>query len=635
MKRRPMSWRAGVTVLLLSLACSAWIGCGPRHQLTQNAETFDLIATASFDSLSGANIRHLPRRSYKWRWWWARPRWTMRLIPVAGKIDSVLAHWIADSSATRVDTLIVTFVDHVPIPRFPEPEVQQDSSSAANKSAHLQARVLIQGLEASRAAQYHADSLDLVTHFEAQVLEHYWLTQALRVRMPIGRVDSLALKPNVVWIQLDHTTMPPPSFDIEPLNDAATARDIIVSEPYYRLGLSYGWVSVLDTGIRQDHVLFQGATSPFNRVGDCVDGTYDCYGGNPGDVTGGHGTASAAILAANNASSVYAPWRGVTAAKLDVFRVYRPDGADGKLVVSAALRGLQDATGFLDRVIVAEMQDNSTDAAAIPDAAEGAFRAGSTIIAANGNFGATQPSTMSFPACARLVLGVGARHILSPHPTIASQSFGTTADHRQKPDLQAPTATESAGSGAVDANYFLAGTSSATPYAAGGAALLRNWLVMAQGGVVDPGQIYAQLFLSGTNSGPAWPAKEGVGEIVLPTDGWGMFGKIELTEDFRECNIPIDIQWSDIKHLQAAIWWPEELVLQGTTPTDTHNDIDLHVIDFAGIERGSSQATDGVFERANVDVAVSDGVWHLKIDGKSFHRLPQVVYWTVALRRLP
>jgi serine protease AprX len=633
MSRGTMSrWPA--SLLLLSLAGGAGTGCRPHHTATQSTQPYDVIATASFDAVSPANTSPLPRDAYKCNWKLCWPHRRILYLSPAAKIDSVLIGWIADSSATKIDTLIVTFVNHVKIPRFPEPKVEQPKTSPFNVTALTQARVLIHSIETARAPQYSADSTDL-SHLGGQVLERYWLTQAMRVTMPIGRIDSLAARPNVVWIQRDHTNMPPPGLDPTGANDVRDAIGMLHSEHYFALALNYGWVSVLDTGVNRGHNLFAGATSPFNLVGDCVDGDINCVGGNAADVTAGHGTSSAAILAANNASPTLAPWRGVTAARIDVFRVYRESGEAGALVPNAAMRGFQTATGQLDRVIVAEMQDYGPDVAAIPGAAEGAFDAGSTIIAANGNFMATTPSTMSFPASARKVIGVGGRSISGDHSTLAGQSYGTTVDGRQKPDLQAPSVTESAGSPQSDASFVLAGTSGATPYAAASAVLLRNWLTMAQGNIVDPGQIYAQLILSGTNPGPTWPPKEGVGEIVLPSEGSGLFGKIEITDCCREVTIPIEVPSDDIKHIQAALWWPEDLVVLSGGEVNTHNDVDLHLIDPKGVEQATSAATLGVFERASADVGGATGQWHLKIDGKSFQHLPQIVFWTVGLRRQP
>lgn len=642
MSRGTMSWRAAFVLLLLALVGAGETGCRPHHTVTQSTQPYDLIASGSFDVASGASTTPLPWNAYKCRWRLCWQKRRVLYLPPAAKVDSVLLQWIADSSATKVDTLIVTYVDHLTIPRFPEPAVQQPRSSVFNTSALTQAEVLINTIVAARAPRYSADSTD-IAHLGGQELERYWLTQAMRVTLPIGMVDSLAARPNVVWIQRDRTTMPPPSpLDPTGSNEVLDARGILQSDHYYNLGLTYGWVSVLDTGVRQTHVLFSGAASPFNRVGDCVDGDLHCVGGNSDDVTTGHGTASAAIVGANNANSYFAPWRGVTGARLDVFRVYRSNGGDGELVVSAAIRGFETATSLLDRVIVAEMQEYSTAAAAIPASAEGAFRAGATIIAANGNYGATttSPNTMSFPSSARTVLGVGARTIIPPYPTVSSQSYGTTADGRQKPDLQAPTVTESAGAESDDGGYILSGTSGATPYVGGSAALLRNWLSMAQGNIVDPGQIYSQLLLSGTNvgpngtGGPTWPPKEGVGEIVLPSDGSGLFGKIELTDCCRECWIPIEVT-ADVKRIQATLWWPERLVVGTSAVVNTHNDIDLHLLNPTDVEMGKSISTPGVFERASVPVGGVTGRWHLKIDGKTFQDLPQIVFWTVALRNQP
>jgi hypothetical protein len=252
-------------------------------------------------------------------------------------------------------------------------------------------------------------------------------------------VDSLADRSNVVWIQLDRTGMEPPSFldheDGWDGDDPVVARGALASQGLFDQNLPNGWISVLDTGVLANHELFVG--SVFQSLGDCVNGDGTCAGGNPRDVTDGHGTATCGILAANN--TAYLRFRGVTSAKLDVFRVYRKKGSNGELVVSAAVRGFQSAAAALDRVIVAEMQDTSAPAAAIADAAEGAFDAGAAVIAANGNLGPATPTTpipMSYPACARRVIGVGGRD-LRTGGTLGEQSYGTTDDGRQKPDVQA------------------------------------------------------------------------------------------------------------------------------------------------------------------------------------------------------
>lgn len=626
--------RTRTGIALASLLALSALGCRPNHHPTHHEGAYDRIATASFDS-AGGRTENLPSGAYRWRPWWGRSRPTPppAVVPPAphSKIDARLLQWLADSSLTRIDTLVVTYVDTVTIARFPELDPAQSKVSAFNSAALVAAQAMVANLASRRAAQYALDSTDLVNNLSGQLLERTWITQAMRVRMPLGMIDSLATRPNVVWVQLDHTGIEPPTFadhdDNNSANDPLVGRATQATDGLFSLQLPYGWISVLDTGVLPTHEFFN--ESMFERIGDCVNGDASCNGGNPQDVTKGHGTATCAILAAR--AVAYPSFRGVTGGKLDVFRVYRKKGSTSELVVSAALRGFQTATARLDRVIVAEMQDTSSPAAAIAAAADGAFDAGAAVIAANGNSG-PPPSALSYPACARRVIGVGARSVTSG-ATLASESYGLTADRRQKPDLQATSLTETAGSEGYDDSYPHTGTSGATPYAAGAASLLRNWLTSAQGSLVDPGQVYAQLILAGTNRGAPWPQSEGVGQIVQPKSGFCKFGKIQLTAAYPSCTIPIAIPVTGSKQIDVALWWPELTPPLGSAADLWHNDIDGHLIDPRGIEQASAVAVDGVWDKCGFGpTPVPIGTWNLRIDSKRFGHLPQVVYWTVAVR---
>jgi serine protease AprX len=130
--------------------------------------------------------------------------------------------------------------------------------------------------------------------------------------------------------------------------------------------------------------------------------------------------------------------------------------------------------GVLDRVIVAEMQGGGDDLSAISRAADAAFDAGAVVIAANGNNGPSA-STVNTPANAHRVIGVGNFDVQTQNQ-VTSQSRGPAPDGRFKPDIQAPTNTETASNAFDTAFRSFGGTSGATPYAAGAAALLRNWL---------------------------------------------------------------------------------------------------------------------------------------------------------------
>jgi serine protease AprX len=122
------------------------------------------------------------------------------------------------------------------------------------------------------------------------------------------------------------------------------------------------------------------------------------------------------------------------------------------------------------------------------------------------------------------VIGVG-NFDVQTLAQIPSQSRGPTPDGRIKPDIQAPTNTETASNASDTALFTFTGTSGAAPYAAGAAALLRNFLLGVIP-VVDPGQVYSLLILSGQQV--AFNNTSGAGPLRLPTDGTVFFGKVAV-----------------------------------------------------------------------------------------------------------
>ena len=288
------------------------------------------------------------------------------------------------------------------------------------------------------------------------------------------------------------------------------------TDPYFNLGQTGGYIGLLDSGMRFTHSLF---TSPSNLDfrRDCVNGGSDCNSGsslNFNDDCWNHGTSSGGIITANGNQG--AAFRGVTGVTLDSFKVY-PTSFDvnnaactGGLSTTAAVRGFQSAIAVLDRVIVAEMQSSSDYVGSISVAADNAYDAGAVIIAANGNNG-PGAGTVNAPGSAHRVIGVGA-YDLQTQNQMDGQSRGPTPDNRFKPDIQTPTGTETASNGCgfgqncttggsdTDFRVF-GGTSCATANAGGAAALLRNWL-RGTSLSIDPGQVYAQLILSGQRPYP-------------------------------------------------------------------------------------------------------------------------------------
>lgn len=529
------------------------------------------------------------------------------------KIHPILSERIRKARGGDSESVLINFRDDFRIPRFPEPNLQERRESAANRKVMDRANELIEEIKARRAGAYKERAREL-EKYNAEIMETFWLINAALVKMPLGRVRALAERQDVMYVEPQNAGEKPPQ-DANPNNDVEDGRGRIVSDPYFNLGLTSGWIGLLDTGVRFTHTQFNGPSHiAFRR--DCVLGGANCNTGaglDPTDDCWNHGTSTAAIITAN--ANQGAAWRGVTAITLDSFKVY-PNGCGG-LDAAAAVRGFQAAVAVLDRVIVAEMQGGGSDTSSISTAADNAFDAGAVIVAANGNNG-PGASTVNTPANAHKVIGVGDFDVQTL-AQINSQSRGPAPDNRFKPDIQAPTQSETASNTSDTAfKSSFGGTSGATPYASGAAALLRNWL-RGGSGVIDPGQVYAQMILSGQQPF-SFNNTTGAGPLRLPTDGFGWWGKVSIGNGVT-CDIPINMSGGSPNTFDGALWWPE-------TAAQAHNDIDLSLIDPSGTTRASSVSINSVFERARVSGSLPAGRWILRIRGFNVPAGPQTVYWT-------
>jgi hypothetical protein len=543
----------------------------------------------------------------------------------ADKLHPKLREWSKTRGKDEGEEVLVTFHDDLTIPRFPDPDPTKLRTAKFNKQCQREAARLVADIIERRAGRYRTLSRDLQQKYKAKVLEPFWLISGARVRMPLSAARALAARDDVAYIEPRHSGEAPPQ-NANPNDDVADGRARIVSDPYFGLGLTGGFIGLLDTGMRFSHVQFNTPSHiAFRR--DCVNGGATCTAGtgfDPSDDCWNHGTSSAAIITGNARQG--ADFRGVSAITLDSFKVY-PAGCGG-LDSNAAVRAFQVAVSVLDRVIVAEMQGSGDDLSAISAAADAAFDAGAVIIAANGNNGPAA-STVNTPANAHRVIGVGNFDVQTGNQ-IPGQSRGPAPDGRFKPDIQAPTNTETASSASDTAFRVFGGTSGATPYAAGAAALLRNWL-RGTSSSIDPGQVYAQLILSGQQPSP-FNNTSGAGPLRLPTNGLAWWGKVSVSNG-QTIDIPIAVSGGNANTLDAALWWPEfvfRLPLIGRF--EIHNDIDLYLVDPGGTVRASSLSIPSVFERARVAGAVRNGQWKVRIRGYNVSG-SQTVYWAAHVRR--
>lgn len=556
--------------------------------------------------------------------------------PRRDKIHPLVREWLRTRSPNEPENLVVTFKDTLNIPRFPEPAIFEPRDSDTNRKAQARADALIRTIQEQRAAAFKPLVAEMSDRFKARVIETFWLVNSMAVNMPLGVVGPLAERQDVLYVEPVQTRDLPPQ-NANANDDVQDGRARMVSDPYFGLGLTGGFIGLLDSGMRFTHRQFNSPSNiAFRR--DCVNGGDNCNTGsnlNPNDDCWNHGTSSAAVITANNRDGD--AFRGVTGITLDSFKVYptafdQNNQCSGGLNTTAAVRGFQRAVAVLDRVIVGEMQGSGNDLSAVSLAADGAFNAGAVVIAANGNNG-PNASTVNTPANAHKVIGVGNFDVQTQNQ-INSQSRGPAPDNRIKPDIQVPTNTETAsngcafgqncvGAGSDTAFRVFGGTSGATPYASGAAALLRNWL-RGTSFSIDPGQVYAQIILSGQQSYP-FNNTSGAGSLRLPTDGWAWWGKVSVTNGLT-IDIPLTISSGTANTFDGALWWPE-------SPFWVHNDVDVSLVDPSGVVRASSLSVPSVFERVRVSGPVAQGTWKLRIRGYSVFPLgAQTVYWAAHVR---
>ena len=323
--------------------------------------------------------------------------------------------------------------------------------------------------------------------------------------------------------------------------------------------------------MRFSHILFNSPSHIAFRL-DCVNGGSGCNSGStldPNDDCWDHGTSSGAIITANNRSGN--DFRGVTAITLDSFKVYPTSFSaasglcNGNLSVTAAVRGFQRAVAVLDRVIVAEMQAGGSDTSSISAAADNAFDAGAVIIAANGNNGPAA-STVNEPAIAHKVIGVGNFDVQTLNQ-INGQSRGPAPDNRIKPDIQAPTNTETAGNGCGWQQNCTAGGSDTAINSFGGTSGANAVRRGRSGAVAQLAARHQLQHRSGTGLCPAHPLRPAALSVQqhqrrrpasLAHRRLGVVGQ-GLGKRRGNDRHSSDISGGSPNTLDGALWWPGNL----------------------------------------------------------------------------
>jgi len=334
-------------------------------------------------------------------------------------------------------------------------------------------------------------------------------------------------------------------------------------------------IAILDSGVEVGH-------PDLNQVAGYDYGDNDS---NPDDnsASAGHGTACAGVAASmNNSLGAVGIAGGCSIMPLKV-----ADSA-GSMFFSAIQNAIYHAADNGADVIslslgAAISSDSATDAALLY-----AYNAGCTILAATGNENA---STISYPAINQYVISVGAASPCGDRKRSSSSSadtnpgvstdpngytcdgerwwgsnYGTNnQDTRQAVDILGPTilpTTDIMGSGGYDpgdySGYFN-GTSCATPYVAGVAAL-----VISKNPSYTPAQVRDALVTSAqdvTNveSGSGWDRYSGYGMVdAAAAVGSGGGNPVAPTAEFSGAptsgTFPLSVSFTDASTDQPTSW---------------------------------------------------------------------------------
>ncbi len=346
--------------------------------------------------------------------------------------------------------------------------------------------------------------------------------------------------------------------------------------------------------MRFSHTLFNNPSRISERY-DCTDGVCNSLP-DPSDDCWNHGTKSAGILSGNN--NLGNAFRGVTRFPVKSYKVYTCAG----LSRDATRKAFEHAMQTGNTIIVAEIQDTTGETGSTSLAAESAYRAGATIIAANGNFGSNGAGSVRAPANAHGVIGVGAYYAHSLNQYLG-QGLGPTTDGRIKPDIQTPTWTRTASSSSDSDTGVFAGTSGATPYAAAAAAVARSWYFPTQNST-DPGRIYSLLILWGSVTD--FDNTVGAGRLRLPSGPGTVYSRKDSVEPLETFITSFEVP-AGSESVSAAIWWPENHY-------SVHDTLSLKLRDPNGYLHDVSDHSTSVFQKVRTTRStIPSGTWKLEI----------------------
>lgn len=309
---------------------------------------------------------------------------------------------------------------------------------------------------------------NLVFNMSGRVKYNLPLVGGVACNMSIGAIDKLSRDPGIEYISFDSKVFA--------LLDVATKSigcEIPHMEGYKGQGVT---VAVIDTGVSSHNDL----TKPTNRIvgfKDFINNRSNPYDDN------GHGTHVAGIIASNGYSS-NGKYAGVAPeANILAVKALDENGSGSTSdIVSAIQWVIETKSEYNTKILNLSLGTPATDPISsdpLVKACEQAIRAGLTVVVAAGNSGPAKQTILS-PGNSPSVITVGAvdgngtpeidDNVIAPF-----SSRGPTKEGYKKPDVVAPGVDIKSLSNKQSSGYStLSGTSMATPFVSGAAALLYN-----------------------------------------------------------------------------------------------------------------------------------------------------------------
>lgn len=562
--------------------------------------------------------------------------------------------------------ILVRFKQDYPVTRLPQdPGLRRQAIREIERASRTsQARTI--GLKALQTVGFVPKETFWIVNaahgsIPIKTLQHY-----TQVSATLGEAALRSLMDNmgIEYIEerkdlqaLDATITPETITTILPGQWPLAVREAINSDAY-RPSESKSTVAIIDTGVQADHALL---TNILNRVKDCSNTRTATANQNPGELCSsttlgdlspsreragrpgrsGHGTSSASVIAAN--SRMGSDLKGVTNAKVDSYLVFEPDPDGSGEITSkreSTLRAWQDILATSAQVVNLSMGSyNTPENSSTAVAADHAFDYGLIVIASQGNGGGSGAlETVAAPAIAHKALAVGAINLASGSSLARpgqylEQSLGPAGDGRFKPDLQAYTRSAAAASGyarvriecqtpsncrivpeqsAVRIQEYGA-TSGAAPFVSGAANSIATWFKNwpTRISLTSPGFTYAFLLANSSIANLSYQpdldirTKTGAGLLKLTDPAITIASRLRVQPQ-RSYTVNLEVP-KDAAKLKAAVWWPE-------SANQSHNNLDLFLIDPSGAIRASSISRDSVWEVVE-QLNPIPGRWRIQVRG--------------------